>query len=105
MEVAVLELLKLDLYSSEELFGLAVMAGVFGYAIGVVVDSIMARHGFGPFGNGFLAVLGCYVGIFARNAYISHAYGNDLAITGAMSASCATLMLMLFCMAKRRLVV
>ena len=103
MEVPVLEMLRLDQYSSEELFSLALMATVGGYAIGIVVDSIMARHGFGPFGNGFLAILGCFVGVFARNEYISHAYGNDLAVTGLMSASCATLMLVLFCMVKRRL--
>ena len=89
-----LHLFALDRYSFEELMFLIAAVCSGGYVIGYLTDLILTRRGFGPAGNGCLAIVGCMAGIYARNTYLGHAYGNDLMFTGIVGAASATAMLL-----------
>lgn len=91
-----LELLRLDQYSTDVLLMMFFFLGTGGYIIGAITDVIMQKRGYGPIGNGSLAIMGCFAGIYARNTYFSHAFGNDLAVTAIASGASATAMLLIF---------
>ena len=89
-----LHFFALDNYSFEELMFLIAAIASGAYIIGYVTDLVLTTRGFGPFANGCLAIVGCMAGIYARNTYLSHAYGNDLMLTGIVGATSATAMLL-----------
>lgn len=91
-----LAMLQLDRYSPEVLLLLFFFIGTGTYVVGTVTDMVMRERGYGPVGNGCLAVMGCFFGIYSRNAYFSHAFGNDLVITGVSSAASAIAILLIF---------
>lgn len=91
-----LEILALEQYSDETLMLLLITVVVGGGFIGFITDIVMGRRGFGPVGNGLLAILGCFFGIYARNSYVGHVFGNELAVTGGMAAATATAFLLIF---------
>jgi uncharacterized membrane protein YeaQ/YmgE (transglycosylase-associated protein family) len=66
-----------------------------GMMMGWLTDAIMGDRGFGPFGNGFLIILGCFVGIYVRNAYFGNIQHDQITLTGIFAASSATLLLLI----------
>jgi uncharacterized membrane protein YeaQ/YmgE (transglycosylase-associated protein family) len=95
-----LQLLRLDHYSSEILLFLLLAVLIGGFVVGFVTDSVMGDRGFGPFGNGTLAVLGAVVGIYIRNTFFGRMDPGDLLVTGIFASATATLLLLLLGVAK-----
>ena len=90
-----LQFLKLDHYSSDVLTLIFFGTVIAGVVIGYLTDAVMGERGFGPVGNGALAVLGGLVGIFIRNAYFGRMNPGDLWLTSIFAVSAATLLLLL----------
>ena len=84
----------LDQYHTESLIALGLALLMGGIIVGYLTDHILGDRGFGPVGNGMLAVVGCFSGIYARNAFIGHIEGNELLWTGVIAAAGATSMLL-----------
>jgi uncharacterized membrane protein YeaQ/YmgE (transglycosylase-associated protein family) len=80
----------LDNYSDELLLVMGISVVLGAVVIGFVTDMLMADRGFGAFGNGMLAVVGCFIGLYVQNAYFGHANVNQLLLTGVMAAGTAT---------------
>lgn len=85
----------LDHYSTESLLIMLMTLVIGGCFVGYITDYLLEKRGFGPFGNGFLAILGCFSGVYARNAFVGHIFGNELIITELVAASGATAMLLI----------
>jgi Na+/melibiose symporter-like transporter len=96
-----LQALNLSQYSSETLLFIFLAVGIGGFAVGYVTDVVMGDRGFGPFGNGFLAVFGAIIGIYIRNTFFGKMDPGDLFVTGIFAGAMATLMLLLVGVAKR----
>lgn len=95
-----LQFLRLDHYSNETLLFLLFAVSIGGVVIGLVTDFVMRDRGFGPIGNGALAVLGIGVGIHIRNSFFGSMSPGDLALTGVFAAAAATLLLLILGVAK-----
>ena len=97
-----LQLLDPDNYSADVLAFIAFGVTVAGLIVGHVTNLIMGERGFGLFGNGFLAMLGCGTGIYARHVFFGWMQGEETLIVGIFALSTATLILLLFGFVKAR---
>jgi len=95
-----LQILGLDQYSPDILAITALGVAIAGLGIGLVTDSVMSDRGFGPYGNGFLAILGAVTGIYTRYSFFGWMRGQEVLIIGSFAAATATLMLLLLGVAK-----
>jgi len=95
-----LQLLRLEHYTSELLLIILFAVLIGGFVIGFVTDAVMGDRGFGPWGNGMLAMLGAIVGIYIRNTFFGRMDPGDLIVTGVFAAATATLLLLLLGVAK-----
>jgi hypothetical protein len=95
-----LQILGLDQYSPDILAITALGVAIAGLGIGLVTDSVMSDRGFGPYGNGFLAILGGVTGIYTRHAFFGWLRGQEVLIIGSFAIATATLMLLLLGVAK-----
>ncbi len=95
-----LQVLRLEQYSSEVLLFILLAVLIGGFVIGFVTDTVMGDRGFGPVGNGMLAMLGAVVGIYIRNTFFGRMDPGDLLVTGIFAAATATLLLLLLGVAK-----
>ena len=91
-----LEFLELDQYSNETLVLIALTIFIGGAFVGIITDLVMRNRGFGPIGNGLLVVLGCYIGIHARNHFDGYLRGEEILRTGILAATFATTILLVF---------
>lgn len=89
-----LQMLDFGNYSREALMLMAVASMIAIFLIGYITDAVLAERGFGPFGNGGLAVVGALVGIYTRQTYFGHSSGDEILITGGLAACAATAMLL-----------
>lgn len=94
------QILRIDQYSSETLIFIALAILIGGFVIGFITDAVMGERGFGPVGNGMLAMLGAVVGIYIRNTYFGRMDPGDIVVTGVFAAAAATLLLLIFGVAK-----
>ncbi len=90
-----LQFLRLDYYSSEMLLLLLLSVSIGGFVVGYITDAVMGGLGFGPFGNGLLAVLGAMIGVYVRNHFFARMEVGDVFITALFAAMTATLLLLL----------
>lgn len=88
-------MLDIAQYSTEALMLAALIFVIAAFLIGYITDAVLGNRGFGPFGNGCLAILGCFVGVYARHTYFGFANGNEMVITGGLAAATATAMLLI----------
>ena len=95
-----LQLLGLDQYSPDMLAWIALGVAIAGLIVGYITDTVMSDRGFGPFGNGFLVVLGGFTGIYTRYAFFGWLRGQEVVIIGSFAVATATLMLLLLGVAK-----
>ena len=95
-----LQLFAFGQYSSEMLLFMFLGVLIGGFVIGFVTDAVMGERGFGPIGNGMLAVMGAIVGIHIRNTFFGRMDPGDVLITGVFAAATATLLLLLLGVAK-----
>ncbi len=95
-----LEALRLDHYPRDILLYVLLAVIICGFIVGYVTDIVMGDRGFGPFGNGTLAVFGAAVGIYIRNNFFGRMDPGDILITGVFASSSATLLLLLLGLAK-----
>lgn len=95
-----LQYLHLSHYSTETLLLMALVIAGAGFVVGYITDVVMRDRGFGPVGNGLLAVLGAFTGIFIRNAYFGRMDPGDLFTTGFFAVVAATLLLLILGVAK-----
>ena len=89
-----LHILALDNYSNELLIVMGATIVLGAVVIGFLTDMLLADRGFGAFGNGMLAFIGCCLGIYAHNTYFSHSSIDALLLTGVMAAGTATALLL-----------
>jgi hypothetical protein len=61
----------------------------------------MGDRGFGPFGNGILAIFGAAMGVYFRHAYFYRLYGDEIVITAVMAEIFATILLLCLSVVKR----
>ena len=95
-----LQLLRLEHYPTEVLLYALLALLIVGFIVGYITDSVMGDSGFGPFGNGTLAIFGAFVGIYIRNNFFGRMDPGDIFVTGFFAAVAATLMLLLLGVAK-----
>lgn len=95
-----LQILRLDQYSSEMLLFIFLGILIGGFVVGFITDAVMGDRGFGPIGNGMLTMLGAIVGIYIRNTFFGRMDPGDLIVTGIFAAATATLLLLLLGVAK-----
>jgi len=100
LEEHMLQLFGLDEYSPDMLAVIALAVAIAGFVIGYITDSVMSDRGFGPYGNGFLAILGGFTGIYTRHAFFGWLRGQEVLIIGSFAVATATLMLLLLGVAK-----
>jgi hypothetical protein len=82
-------------YPPELIVGAAVAIVIGGAAIGYITDIVMGDRGFGPFGNGVLAVLGAGLGVYAQVLYSGELTAGGLMITASAAAAAATAILLI----------
>ena len=91
-------------YSMTELLALVLLLSVGGAVLGYITDAIMGEHGFGPAGNGFLAVFGAVIGIHYRNLVLGPVASEEAVLIAVSAAASATAALLIVGIVKRRLV-
>jgi hypothetical protein len=96
-----LHILGLEDFDSVFLIAIGIAILVGGAVVGYLTDMIMGDRGFGPFGNGGLAIIGGFLGVYARNAYFYRLHGDEMLITAIAAEICATGLLLGFGFAKR----
>lgn len=96
-----LHILGLENFDSVFLMAICIAILVGGAVVGYLTDMIMGERGFGPVGNGSLAILGAFFGIYARNAYFYRLHGDEMLITAVAAEICATALLLSLGFAKR----
>ena len=96
-----LNVLGLGYYSSTELMAMLLIFGIGSAVLGFITDAVMGERGFGPFGNGFLTVLGASIGIHYRLALLGPVGSRDIILVGISAAASATVMLLILGVVKR----
>jgi uncharacterized membrane protein YeaQ/YmgE (transglycosylase-associated protein family) len=96
-----LHALGLENFDSVFLMAVCIAILVGGAVVGYLTDVIMGERGFGPFGNGALAIMGALLGVYARNAYFYRLQGDEMLITAIAAEICATGLLLSLGFAKR----
>ena len=91
-----LQTLRIEQLSTDALILLTLLAIVAGAVIGYLTDVVMKDRGFGPFGNGLLAILGAAVGLHVRLTIFGTLKPGDIALTCIFATATATLMLLIF---------
>ena len=91
-----LEFLEMDQYTNETLMLIVVTIAIGGAFIGIITDIVMQNRGFGPFGNGLIVILGCYIGIHTRNHFAGFMHSDEILTTGGLAATAATTSLLIF---------
>ena len=96
-----LHVLGLENFDSVFLMAVCIAILVGGAVVGYLTDMIMGERGFGPVGNGALAIMGALLGVYARNTYFYHLRGDEMLITAIAAEVCATVLLLSLGFAKR----
>jgi hypothetical protein len=95
-----LQLFGLEQYTPDMLALIAVGIAAAGLIIGLLTDAVLSDRGFGPLGNGLLAILGTGTGIYTRHAFFGWLQGQEIIIIGSFAGATATLMLLILGLAK-----
>ena len=93
--------LGLSHYPTSDLIIMGIIFSISAAVIGYITDVVMGDSGFGPFGNGFLSVLGAVVAIHYRNFMLGPIASQETMMVGMSAAACATAMLLLLGGVKR----
>lgn len=67
-----------------------------GALIGGITDAVMTDRGFGVFGNGLLTVMGAFIGMHVKYAFLGPAYARDVVLTAISAAAGAAAILLIF---------
>lgn len=95
-----LNIIDFDLYSIDFLALIALGVIIPGLIVGYITDTLMHDLGFGPYGNGFLAILGAGTGIYTRYTFFGWLQGQEILIITIFTTATATFMLLLLGLAK-----
>jgi uncharacterized membrane protein YeaQ/YmgE (transglycosylase-associated protein family) len=89
--------------SGFELSFLVLIVIIATLATGFVIDVITQNHGFGPFLNGILALIGVCAGIYLRYHLFMPYRGDDLVLTIGVAIATAFVLLFALVLAKSRI--
>ena len=96
-----LQTLGLQYYSATELIAFLLIFGIGGAVVGFITDIVMGDRGFGPFGNGMLAMFGAFVGVHYRLALLGPIASREVVLVGISAAASATAILLMLGIVKR----
>ncbi len=82
-----------NLTLSEQVFVVLVLVLCF-FIAGYIVDSLMDRRGFGPYGDGMVALLGLFMGLLVRGTYFPTVSPYDPILTYGVTFT--TMLVVLF---------
>ena len=91
-------------YSASELVALCMVLGIGGAVLGYITDAVMGDRGFGPTGNGCLAIVGGVVGIHYRNFILGPVASQEAILIAVTAGASATAALLILGLVKQRLV-